>query len=383
MPKIDWKKLDNYKDLEQIFAALGADNARLVGGCVRDIIAGRKVTDFDFATPHTPEHTQDLLEKAGIKSVPTGIKYGTITAVIEKKNYEITTLRKDVETFGRDANVEFTDIWEEDAKRRDFTINALYMSADGEVFDYFEGQKDLENRLLRFIGDPKTRIEEDFLRILRYFRFIAYFDANNLDMASLTACKDFREGLLLLSGERIHNELVKMFHVEHFCTSVRLMEETGALKVLGFEKRHNLPKSITNTEKYHIRFAIFLMCYSAQEDRLFLLKKYKFSNEEIRKILLVADWDYGGDFGEMIKNVRFYKGADSARDLITAYGIITDKPVVDYDKYLGDIAKFPINGDDLKKIGYNGVRLGRKLRNLEAKWIRSDFTLSKEELLEE
>jgi len=384
MDKINLKTLPEYDDLEIIFHALGANNARLVGGCTRDLLCGRPVTDFDFATIHTPDITIEKLTDAGIKSIPTGIKYGTITAVINKKNYEITTLRKDVETFGRDANVMFTDIWEEDAKRRDFTMNAIYLDFDGNIYDYFDGQTDLKNRLIKFIGDAETRIEEDHLRILRYFRFIAYLGKENLDSKSLDACKKLASTLMKLSGERIHNEFHKMFHVEHLVDAINLMDKCGVLKVLGFNNTSPLPPEIiTTTDNFHIKFAIFLICFSKEMNRKDLLKKYKFSKEEIKKILLLANWDYSHNFESTLDSARYYKGAESVKNLILTYCLLNHKSPDIYAKYQKSIPTFPINGDDLKKIGYNGELLGQKLKKLETFWIESNFTLSKTKLLNE
>ena len=162
--------------LQRVVDALGPGNARIVGGAVRDTLLGIDTADVDLATTHAPEQVVDLLEAAKIKAVPTGIKHGTITAVANDEVYEVTTLRRDLDTDGRHATVAFTDDWREDAARRDFTINALYADpASGEVFDYFGGIDDLEARRVRFIGDPLTRIAEDHLRILRFFRFLARF----------------------------------------------------------------------------------------------------------------------------------------------------------------------------------------------------------------
>ena len=195
-----------------VMDALRADGneARFVGGCVRDMLMNRAVGDIDIATDAAPERVIQLLTKAGLKAVPTGIAHGTITAVSEGKPFEVTTLRRDVETFGRHARVAFTDDWAEDAARRDFTINALSLTVDGRLFDPFGGLTDIKTGRVRFVGEARARIEEDVLRLLRYFRFFAYFDRPPPDPDALAACAALAPKLPTLSGERVRAELLKL-----------------------------------------------------------------------------------------------------------------------------------------------------------------------------
>ena len=192
--------------LASVMAAV--PEARVVGGAVRDALAGREVTDIDLATPRTPDEVTQALRAAGIRAVPTGLDHGTVTAVAGGRGFEITTLRRDVETDGRHARVAFTDDWRADAARRDFTINALSMTRDGAVFDYFDGVADLRAGRLRFVGDPSSRIAEDYLRILRYFRFFARYASGPADPAALTAIRAGVPGLATLSAERVWSELI-------------------------------------------------------------------------------------------------------------------------------------------------------------------------------
>ncbi|MEO5938248.1 MAG: CCA tRNA nucleotidyltransferase [Sphingomonas sp.] len=213
--------------LKRLVDALGPSSARIVGGAVRDTLLGIDTADVDLATTHAPDHVVDLLEAAKIKAVPTGIKHGTITAVANDQVYEVTTLRRDLDTDGRHATVAFTDNWREDAARRDFTINALYADpASGEVFDYFGGIDDLAARRVRFIGDPLTRIAEDHLRILRFFRFLARF-GDAPDEEGLKACTDRANDLMALSRERIANELLRLLVAPRAPEVVALMLEHG------------------------------------------------------------------------------------------------------------------------------------------------------------
>ena len=175
----------------------------------------KSVQDVDAATTLLPQATMALLEKAGIRAIPTGIAHGTVTAVIDGKHIEITTLRRDVATDGRHAEVAFTDDWEEDASRRDFTLNALYLSPSGELFDYFGGQADAKAGHVRFIGDPAARIAEDYLRILRFFRFHAHYGKSAPDAIALKACAHAAGHIESLSGERIQHELLKLLAAPH------------------------------------------------------------------------------------------------------------------------------------------------------------------------
>ena len=210
--KISSKNLKIFENLPpevlKIFAIFG-ENIRLVGGSVRDLILAKKVHDFDFACKFLPKKIEKILNENNIKSVPTGLKYGTITAVINHQNFQITTLRKDENQKGRYCEVNFVEDFYEDAKRRDFTINALYLDSLGEIHDYFNGIADLKNHNVRFILDPKTRIQEDYLRILRFFRFSCDY-AQNLDKEGLEACLQFKNSLEILSKERVREEFLKI-----------------------------------------------------------------------------------------------------------------------------------------------------------------------------
>lgn len=204
---------------------------RYVGGAVRDDLLDLPVSDVDLATRLKPDEVVRRLEQAGLKAVPTGIEHGTITAVSGGHPYEVTTLREDIETFGRRARVAYTDDWNADAARRDFTINALMADPDsGEIFDYFGGLADLEQRRVRFIGDPLQRIAEDHLRILRFFRFHARFGTGEPDAAALQACAERANDLMALSRERIADELLKLLSVENPVPTVRLMLDKDILK---------------------------------------------------------------------------------------------------------------------------------------------------------
>ena len=206
--------------------------ARLVGGCVRDTLVGRAVADIDLATPDPPDAIMQALARAGLRSVPTGLKHGTVTAISDHRGFEVTTLRRDVTTDGRHADVVWTDDWRVDAARRDFTMNAMSMAPDGTVFDYFDGQADLGAGHVRFVGDPAARIAEDYLRILRFFRFQARYGRRAPETDTLAALRDGVAGLSILSPERVWSEFKRILLAPDPAASLRLMAELGVLAAI-------------------------------------------------------------------------------------------------------------------------------------------------------
>jgi poly(A) polymerase len=207
-------------------------DGRFVGGAVRNALSGWAVSDIDIAVPMPPDETLKRLENAAIKAVPTGLAHGTVTAIVSGRPYEVTSLRHDVETDGRHAVVEFTDDWMEDSTRRDFTMNALYATIDGEIFDYHGGVEDLIAGRVRFVGDAGQRIREDYLRILRLFRFHAWYGKGDLDADALHAAAAAKAGLAQLSGERIAKEMLRLLECPNPVPSLRLMAASGVLPEL-------------------------------------------------------------------------------------------------------------------------------------------------------
>lgn len=242
IPPAEWMTAAPTRSL---LAALGAGGApvRFVGGCVRDAILGLKPDDIDVATPETPETVTRRLEKAKLKAVPTGIEHGTVTAVIPPATFQVTTLRRDVTTDGRHATVVFGTDWAEDAARRDFTINALYADGDGRLYDFTDGRADLAAGIVRFIGDPAARVAEDYLRVLRFFRFHARFGKGAPDAASLAACAAAADKLDRLSGERIRDELLKIMLLPNAEDALMLMQQSGVLAAV-------LPEAIFDVKTF-------------------------------------------------------------------------------------------------------------------------------------
>src|SRR5690606_26477555 len=217
--------------LQRLLAVLSADDeeARVAGGAVRNALLGQEVADIDIATTCVPDETIRRAEAAGFRTVPTGYEHGTVTVVADKHAYEVTTLRADVETVGRRASVLFGRDWQADAERRDFTINGLYAEADGTVVDLVGGLADIEAKRLRFIGDPETRIREDYLRILRFFRFFAWYGEGRPDAEGLKACARLKEGLSGLSAERVWAETKKLLSAPDPSRALLWMRQTGVL----------------------------------------------------------------------------------------------------------------------------------------------------------
>lgn len=216
--------------MDEIWAAL--PEARVAGGAVRDMLAGCPVADVDFASPLPPEQVISRAKAAGLKVVATGLQHGTVTLVAGGRGFEVTSLRRDKETDGRHAIVEFTDDWREDAARRDFTINAMFCNQNGKIYDYFGGQEDLKAGIVRFVGEAEQRISEDYLRILRFFRFFARFGRGAPDAVALAAITKLREGVKRLSAERVWSELKRILLAPAPLASMTLMRETGVLELL-------------------------------------------------------------------------------------------------------------------------------------------------------
>lgn len=358
--------------LRAVVSALGG-NVRLVGGVVRDTLAGQATKDIDLATPLLPEQVMHLLEKSGIKVVPTGLAHGTVTAVIDGRPFEITTLRKDVSTDGRRATVSFTDDWQEDAARRDFTINALYADpATGEVFDYFGGVDDLAAGIVRFIGDPLTRIAEDHLRILRYFRFNARFGKGEPHGESLSACRARANDLMALSRERIAMELLALLALPDPAPAVALMIGNGIFVPVLPEINDAAPlhqliaqeQANTTLPEALRRLAALIPADPAiAED---IANRLRLSNAQRKHLILLAqrsDADAGNP-----KALAYRLGVDAARDrLLLGHGGIT--ALHDWTP-----PKFPLTGGTIVAKGVQaGPEVARILQAVERQWVDEGF----------
>ena len=378
-----------------VMEALEADGgrARFVGGCVRNALLGEPVTDVDIATTETPDRAQALLEAKGIKVIPTGIEHGTVTAVAEGRHFEITTLRVDVKTHGRHADVEFTEDWVEDAKRRDFTMNALYADRDGTVHDPLGGRDDLKARLVRFIGDPRERIREDYLRILRFFRFHAWYGKGEPDAASLKACAEERQGMKQLSGERIRTELFKTLIADEAPAAFRQMAASGVLtevlpeasKLDRFENLVRIERDqlFTSDPSPVVRLGAMLDLDKAGVDAL--ADRLKFSNKDRERLTaMLTDTTKIVCYLSMreVRRALYNMGLELFKDRVML-GWAGEKPDHNAFQWRAMLAmadswekpQLPLDGAMMKAAGVpEGPEMGRVYREVEEWWVDSDFT---------
>jgi len=375
LPEADWRR---WPGMGRLLDALDADpgETRFVGGCVRDTLLDLPVSDVDLATRLSPDLVLARLKAARIKAVPTGLAHGTITAVVHGKPIQITTLRRDVSTDGRHAEVAFTDDWREDAARRDFTINALSAEpANGVVHDYFGGEADIAARRVRFIGDPLQRIAEDHLRILRFFRFHARFGAGRPDAAGLEACAARANDLMALSRERIADELLKLLELPDPGSTVALMIEHGILRpvlpeisdagrltrLIAREKRAEIPPEpirrlaalLPPDQTAAGQIAARLRLSKAQRSRLLDALAEPSPARE-------AAYRFGTDAA--IDQLLLSGGTD--RQIIAAVGDLRDWPV----------PKLGLTGGAIVARGIKeGPEVARLMQEIQARWIAEGF----------
>ena len=372
-----------------VLAALTAAGApaRFVGGCVRDSVLGRAVRDIDIATPTPPETVMTLLADAGIKAVPTGLAHGTVTAVIEPDHFEITTLRRDVETYGRHAKVAFTDDWAADAARRDFTMNALYLDRDGELYDPTGGLADARDGRVRFVGDPAERINEDFLRILRFFRFHAHYGRGPVDRAGLAACGAAASGLRRLSGERVRDELLRLLAAPDPTAVLRLMADADVLaQVVPEAARLDRLAGLLAVDR-DIDPVRRLAALAAGDGAILaaIAARLRFSNRRRDRLVATA-----GPFAvtnpAAARRLLYRIGAEAYGDrLLLAWA---EAPAeARFAPLLGAAAgwrrpKFPLRGKDVVALGIErGTRVGELLAAVEAWWVDGDFQAGRAECL--
>jgi poly(A) polymerase len=374
----------------------GGGEVRFVGGCVRDALLDLPVGEVDLAVNLPPDKVSALLTQAGFKVVPTGIDHGTVTAVIDRKGYEITTLRRDVETDGRRAKVAFTDDWKADAARRDFTFNALYADADGKIYDYFDGRADLVARHVRFIGDPYARIREDALRILRFFRFYAWFGRGEVDPDALKACRDLVRSILQLSAERIWREVSKLLNAVNPLSAWSLMKEQGILDYFlpeAGDLKH-LDALLVAEKKYEIspspllRLAALLPKDGAVATQLAQrLKLSRLEAEKMQTLIVLPDRLKSRLDPVPLRRVLYEHGAERVRD--AALLLRADELGIDLEPVLAEAALwekpvFPLQGNDILKLGLMpGPEVGAILRAVEEWWIGQDFRPDRAECLDE
>ncbi|MFZ3228166.1 MAG: CCA tRNA nucleotidyltransferase [Xanthobacteraceae bacterium] len=385
-------------EVARLLAALGCDGeeARVVGGAVRNALLRLSVDEIDVATTALPEEVVRRVEAAGWKAIPTGIDHGTVTVIIDGKPFEVTTLRQDVETYGRKAKVMFGRDWRTDAERRDFTINALSATADGRIYDYVGGVADIAARRVRFIGEPATRVAEDYLRILRFFRFHAWYGQGHPDAAGLHACILARAGLETLSSERVRMELLKLLLAPHATPTLAVMAETGILgAVLGGVP---LLASFENAVKAEAAMGfsadavrrLGALAVTVKEDGERLGQRLRLSNAEAERLVALEHW----------WRVLPAAGEQAAHALLYHLGpqSFTDRVLIAWSRSAGGAAdrawhelanlpqrwtppKFPLKAANFLDRGLAaGPALGAAMRAAEGAWIAADFPAERDAL---
>lgn len=372
--------------IRRVFAALreAGGEGRVAGGAVRNALLKIPVADIDIATTLTPEQVTAACLRAGMAVHPTGIDHGTVTVVANHHPFEVTTLRLDMETDGRHAKIQYTDDWEADAFRRDFTMNALYCDERGKIYDYTNGYEDTLRKRIRFVGDAEQRIREDYLRILRFFRFHARFGVGAPDRCSLAACVAMAEGLDRLSVERIRQEMFKLMAAPGAVGTLKLMARKG---ILG--------KIILHTDDWRVigrlpPDPVLRLAVLAREPET-MKRQWRLSNEEAHRIgVIQSGVPPTPTLRPREQRIILYQtGADAWRDLVTVAWARSAAPMDDarWKRLLRlpvrwPVPRLPVTGRDLLDRGVPpGPEIGAALRALEDWWVASDFRPGKEDLL--
>ncbi len=381
---------DGFKRLSSMF---GVENIRAVGGAVRDSIYSHFHSscdvsianpEIDIATKLMPNEIMQSLKDAKIKCIPTGIEYGTVTAVINSKPYEITTLRKDSKCDGRHAKVEFEGDWQQDAMRRDFTINALYLDIDGNLYDYHDGTLDIQNKVVRFIGDPNFRIVEDYLRILRFYRFSASYALEIDDVANI-ACSRYANSIATLSSERITHEVVRLMSAKNPFNAIKSLCNSGVDEYTFYERLNvsYLNKYFLAESELEIDIDPYFRMAAVTNNPQYLIQKMRFANAN-KKFIASAISAYHelwrADFTEKnLKKIIRRQGRNIAQfSVIKSYlsGEISMEDAKNFTVISKEweIPIFPITGKMLIEMGYDeGVHIGRTLAKLEDDWEDGDY----------
>ena len=384
-----FKVISNYNDLSEI---------RYIGGCVRKILNNEKFDDIDLATNLKPDEVKECLKNNNIDFFETGIDHGTITARIEEKNFEITSLRKDVSTDGRHAVVEFTNEWTEDALRRDFTINSIYADKEGNLFDPNDGVKDLENGKIEFIGDPEKRVKEDYLRILRYVRFFLNYSKQEHKLNVKKIIKQNISGIVKLSKERLIDELKKLvisngfinIGDDEFCKEIVLLIFPQVKNIDIFKKLNKNYKS--EILKKDFIFLLSLLIIDETDSTEFFLYKFNMSNEAKTRINFLKEiYDKSNDNYTFSKNnlqkIYYFQGKSYLLDVIDFQLFRSNKKnnkLIELKKHFEQLEKplFPIKAKIIME-KYNlkeGKELGHKLKYLENLWVENSFNISEKEV---
>ena len=396
--KTNFKELVSKKEVQELFKLINSysneSEVRFVGGCVRKLINNEVVDDIDLSTNLRPEKVIEILKNNNINFYETGINHGTVTAVINDKSFEITSLRKDIKTDGRHAQVKYTKDWLDDASRRDFTINAIYSDIEGNLFDPFNGKNDLKNGLIKFIGDPAIRIKEDYLRILRYIRFSLVYSKNQHDKNTLKIIKQNLSGLKIVSKNRQLQELKKIISIEDF-NKINLDKYLKELFLLIFPEiklinrinnLDNLKNDILKNKSFEFILSILLI--DNTEDCDYFIYKYNLSNKEKDKINLlnsIFSEEPNSEYftKDNLLKILLQKGKENLIDILDFKILISKKnkdQLLDIKNFFNncEIPEMPVKAKDLivKFQLKEGKLLGSILREIEEQWLNNNFKIS-------
>ena len=384
-----FKVINDYSDLSEV---------RYVGGCIRKIIKKEKVDDIDLATNLEPKEIISVLKKNNINFYETGIQHGTITIILDGFKFEITTLREDFDTDGRHAQVRFSKSWKKDAMRRDFTINSIYSDIEGNLFDPFNGKKDLENGLIRFVGDPEKRIQEDYLRILRYLRFFLSYSKHNHDKKILSILKKNLVGISNLSKDRLLDELKKFIHSKLLENLSNDKNSTDLIKSIFpqlinigiFKKLNSIAKSKLN--ELDFIFILSLLIIDKTDNFEFFIYKFNLSNKDQKRLKIINNF-YKEKLSTKLfseKNLNklfYYEGREAVNDILS-FKLFMSKRVDNrlinlLENYKSKtIPSMPISAKKLM-LDYDipeGKILGDKLKIIEGQWVDNDFKISEDQI---
>ena len=386
----------------KIFSLLNEkeDTARFVGGCVRDSIIGLKTNDIDIATKLNPEDVVKILGSESIKVVPTGIDHGTVSVFSKDFNFEITTLRSDISTDGRHAEVIFSDSWEEDSLRRDFTINSIYLKQNGELYDPHNGIQNLKDKKIIFIGNPDERINEDYLRILRFFRFNAFYGNNNLKLSSdsIKACIKNKNKIKKLSSERVQNEFFKILNSSDPYFIISIMRKIKILDLLFehkvetkiFKKLLLIDKENSFSKNHILRFASLAL--NNKKINSNNLQMFNFSKKERKELCVLTNQEFeihNKLIKSDIKKILYSTDRKTLKDMAKLSWALSNNRVTNknWKNVLSQIDKvaipiFPLKAKDILDYGLEeGPIIGEILKTMEQDWIDSNFEHNKEDLL--
>ena len=395
------KDLSTHKKVDQIFKVIKQNSTsgeiRYVGGCIRKILNNEVVDDIDLATNLEPQEVCEILKNNNIKFYESGIEHGTITAMIDNFKFEITTLREDVETDGRHAKIKFSKDWKKDASRRDFTINSIYSDDSGNLFDPFNGKKDLENGYIKFIGEPDKRIKEDYLRILRYLRFYSNYSKHHHDTDVIKKIKINIGGISKLSKERLFDELKKITNIK---TLEKLSKDKTSSEIflMIFPEIKNLdffsklkPHSYNLAREFDFIFLLMLMILDNSDNADYFLYKFNISNKDKKRIKILDNFYRENSSKKITLNdlnkIFYFSGKQAVIDILN-YKIFKSKKLDLKLKEFKDhfinkiIPIMPIKADLLMskyKIS-KGKILGDKIKSIEEKWVENNFNISDQEV---